>query len=577
MESGNDTSGSSSNGDTKRVLMWCAAGVLLVGVIVVICVFLWKAHREVSEENSDSTGDGEGTASGPTPGTAPAGGAGKRDSAAKAATGTMAAPDMDQQAQSVADWLQVLFSKLPAGFADVIVTLTEAIASPQQATTVSNTRSNTTNNSSNSRYNSGYDDNTTTSRDYVGISNGTYARYDGEGQGDSQGDGGLLDIGEIDDVNADVTDVTDVTDVDIGDMVTEEVDPSGSRRYVQDVSKDISNMPQGLQASTKLLLTRFAADQPENQMIRSVMGGIVKVQNRVYRMSTSWRPPQIRILLYVNPGDNVLAPVTPGFVESVRAFVSGLRSRKSCWKTARIMPFYSTDYRNSNVAKLLWSLCIKSFFASLVAGDKLVFFILTHGGINSEGVEFVLGGMDERNLTEIAKQVPSEIELFLYTCGCEQSSLIDLEHHITVDERGARISYDDTPPTTKYVADIITLTDTWRGFLSQFEPPTFDLSIAPPDDLAFCPILLNFLMSSYDALRKGKKESVETYSTFFDAYATSGWHPLRAAEVPAGSSKLLETRIMDGTWNMFRPVLGFSGANVINKACEHWTCVQSQV
>jgi hypothetical protein len=302
-----------------------------------------------------------------------------------------------------------------------------------------------------------------------------------------------------------------------------------------------------------------------------------------------------RLLVYVNAGDGVLAPVTPGFVKATKSFFN-----QPCW---RALPnkfiYYANDYeeailgsnRNAlamtpnkvqlfrDALSLLWTYRMTMFFANMAVGDRLVFLILTHGAINKDGVEFLLGGMDERSLTAIARKLDPGVSLFLYTSGCEQSSPIDCPHHFTVDASGKLMAYDDNKDV-RFGADIVTLTDTWRFYLSQFEPPTFPVNSSSENGF-FNPILLNFLATELAKLKRKNNTAATltslTYDELFSAYAQSGWHLLRSDDVPKGVSDEVERKISDGTWNMFRPVIGASSLELLSRPCK-WLltngCVQ---
>ena len=311
------------------------------------------------------------------------------------------------------------------------------------------------------------------------------------------------------------------------------------------------------------------AQQMIERQIRALVDNIGRARQTLYGSSGAQRPSQTRILVYVNGGDNKLAPVTPGFDAAARAFIKA-RDR-TCWsldapKASTVGVFYSADYHNDAVAQLQWASYMTSFFADIVAGDSLVFLILTHGGINQAGVEFLLGDMDEKSLTAVAQKLPPKVSLFVYTSGCEQSSPVETPHHITVDSGGRRMAYpqDDAPVT--FDATVVTLTDTWHGYAGQFEPAQFPVpKFSTPSNPAFTAILLNFLMSR-------DLSSVRTYDDLFRAYAESGWHRLRGDDVPPGTSETVKQNIMSGVWNMFRPVLGMSSPSLLQSSCSHWAC-----
>ena len=329
----------------------------------------------------------------------------------------------------------------------------------------------------------------------------------------------------------------------------------------------------------------LAPSENPTAYLNAIVMGIYEARKKLYQQDAV-RPPRVRVLVYVNagipdgddslsrtPGINgpnsllnvktdIQAALTPGFTESAKAFFSLMKER-SCWQSIYANVFYANDFTNQGVAQLAWTFCLTEFFSDMAPGDKLVFMILTHGATDAKGMEFMLGGMDEKNLTSIAKKLPSGVDLFLYTSGCEQSSPVDCPYHITVDDQGRRMGYNDNTADT-YNARIVTLTDSWRGYLSQFEPPVFNV---PGVDMAFTSIMLNFLANELPM-----KSYVTTYNDFFKAYAQSGWHLLRANEVPPGYSEVVEQNIMNGTWNMFRPVIGFSVPDVFDSSCRHWIC-----
>ena len=308
-----------------------------------------------------------------------------------------------------------------------------------------------------------------------------------------------------------------------------------------------------IQSQTQIVLPNIAA----------ITARIAKAKSQIYAISAV-RSPKVKFLCYVNEGDNVLADETPGFVDAAKAFFRTMKGR-FCWDDANSTVFYANAYNTptyaralkfvgltpAQFAQILWNLAITTFFANLSVGDTLVFFLLTHGGVNDKGVEFILGGLDENTMTALAQKIPSGVNLILYSAGCDQSRPIQLPIHFTVDSAGRRIVYKDANRQNNLIkANIMTLTDTWSGYLSQFEPPTF----YKPTSLAFTAILLNFLST---------KRDIATVDKLFTAYAQSGWHRLRSDDAISGDSALVIDNIVTGKWSMFRPVLGLSSLNML--------------
>jgi hypothetical protein len=298
----------------------------------------------------------------------------------------------------------------------------------------------------------------------------------------------------------------------------------------------------------------------------AIVAGINSAKANLFKPAAVARAPKVKFLGYVNPGDNVLAEETAGFVEAAKKFFSGSVA-SVCWRKSDASVFYANDFKNSKVAALLskyanvkpddyaqklWDLLINTFFSGLTTGDTLVFFLLTHGGINASGLEFILGGMNEATLTELAKKLPAGVNMILYNAGCEQSRSIDLPIHYTVDAAGRRIKYiEGGRKGADIKANVVTLTDTWSGYLSSFEPPTFYVS----KGAAFTAIFLNFAA-------KFSNKKIKTVDELFTAYASSGWHALRPDVVPPGDDKIVIDNIISGKWVMFRPVIGLSSESL---------------
>jgi hypothetical protein len=296
--------------------------------------------------------------------------------------------------------------------------------------------------------------------------------------------------------------------------------------------------------------------------------------------------PRTRFLAYVDAGDGKLAPETPGFTAAAKAFFSKMKSQV-CWFDAKspcrtftkteillynrfpalfngglCTTFYANDIKklvanmkyHEGVTQLLWDMCLTKFVSDFVFGDTLVLFLLTHGGINDEtNTEFILGGVDENTLSELARRLPIGVNLLVYNSGCDQSRPIHLPIHYTVDAKGKEMVYDISNREATYNANIMTLTDTWSGYFSQFEPPKFPPLSGPRwTSPTYTTILFNFLASI--------RHPPGTIRQFYTAY-TGGWHRLRPDEVPPPTSENEEgiiKNIENGTWNMFRPVLGLS-------------------
>lgn len=316
--------------------------------------------------------------------------------------------------------------------------------------------------------------------------------------------------------------------------------------------------------------------------IAAITASIASAKTHLFEVS-SVRRPTVKFLAYVNAGDGILADETPGFTVAAKSFFALMKGR-FCWHDnirQYSNVFYANDYAipktptvksrayetmlkfirmtPEQYAQKMWDLAITSFFANLVVGDTLILFLLTHGGVNEKGVEFILGGMDENNMTELARKIPKGVNLVLYSAGCDQSRPIKLPIHISVDSRAKRMLYTDANrESTNMLGNIMTLTDTWSGYLSQFEPPLFPIS--PATRPAFTAIMLNFIASNKLA------SSLRTVDAFYTAYAESGWHKIRGDDALPGASTVVIDNIVSGKWNMFRPVLGLSSMEMLRAA-----------